>query len=193
MDKLNVLLTSGICLLVCVATIVVYTTWFSEDVIEEKIQTVNTSALAEEQRLSNIAINYDTQVINGGSDEMWIRVKVEMPGAKSQSGISLISGNIMEKPTEKQKEKGVWSAGGDGYYYYSKTVNPGEQSNCLFKKDKSEVPEKKSVPLVDSLRLEAEAVQVNWIYDYVKTGKEAFDLFIAGNPLEEVQYLGQEV
>lgn len=177
MDGKSAALISAICVMLCISTSVVYVTWFAEKghtaaSVEMQIQ--------EEMALAQIAMNQDSQVINGGCQDMWIRAKICRGGAEQEyaeaakkenrgTDVScrLISENIVNEATEAEKNAGVWISGEDGYYYYSKPVPPGGQSNPLFQSVRGQV----------GVRVEAEAVQVNWIGQDIQDGKEAFRQF----------------
>lgn len=183
MDKLSAVLISAICLLVCVSTAVVYVTWFADG--DEAVTVSALEQIEEEMTLSNIAMNDDAQVINGGCQDMWMRVKVEDPEGETaeEAGYELVSDTIATNPDKADREEGVWTLESDGYYYYSCPVGPGEQSKSLFQSVKAQ---KEKNELADSsVKAKAEAVQVNWISKKVETGKQAFSLFKMYQPIQE--------
>lgn len=190
MDKLSVLLISGICFLTGVSAYVIYGTWFSNDRSVEAVQAVNATTIEEEMALSNIAMNDDVQVINGGGHDMWVRVLVEIPIVNGKAAFEMVSDTIVKKPKGKE---GVWYQGKDGYYYYSSTVRPGEQSNSLFQRLKPLLKDKQIMPDSDSVRVEAEAVQVNWVYNKAQTGPEAFKLFNTYDPINGNQVMNEAI
>lgn len=183
MDKLSAVLISAICLLVCASTAVVYVTWFADG--NEAITVSALEQIEEEMSLANIAMNDDAQVINGGCQDMWIRVKVEAPGDMSaeEAGYDLVSNTIVKKPKKADCEKGVWTLEEDGFYYYSCPVGPGEQSRSLFSSVKANRENDKMGD--SSVKAKAEAVQVNWISKKAENGKQAFSLFKMYQPLQE--------
>lgn len=177
MDKLSAALAAAIGFLVCVNIAVVYTVWFSSE--EEQISAASVKQIEEEMAFANIAMNDKSQVINGGSRDMWIRAAVRTPEEKPSELCSLISDTIAEKATPDQLKQGVWVPDRDGYYYYSLPVRPGEQSKRLFTSvtASGERPE-------GSVRVQAEGVQVNWTGKMAESAKEAFALFRLYQPLQ---------
>ena len=188
MDKLSAVLISAICLMLCVSAAVVYSTWFADD--DKAVYAATLKQVEEEMLLADIAMNNDAQVINGGGQDMWIRAKVEMPDegtVSSDNGINvksyeLVSDSISEHPLQGDIKKGVWVPDHDGYYYYSQPVRPGEQSRSLFQWVYTR--EKSGALDGSSIKVQAEAIQVNWISKKVKTCREAFRIFGMFQPLE---------
>lgn len=188
MDKLSALLIGAVCFLICVSTAVVYTTWFKEPDAIAPASTVK--EIQEEMELANIAMNTQAQVINGGSREMWVRVKVEISDRegviKDQQGYArdyeLVSDTISDKPTETELKKGVWVPEEDGYYYYSVPVSPGEQSKSLFESVKAKETGG-GAPESSSVKVRAEGIQVNWVSEMAETGQEAYRFFSQYKPL----------
>ena len=189
MDKLSAVMIGAICALLCVSGAVVYCTWFSEE--DEAAYTSSLEQVEEEMALASIAMNDDAQVINGGGEDMWVRVKVESPEAENANrsmrsggdGYELKSETIALNPSEEERKSGVWIQDADGYYYYSVPVSPGDQSKSLFTSVVG--PAEAENGGAASVKVQAEAVQVNWISKKAKNGKEAFSLFRAYQPLQD--------
>ena len=104
---------------------------------------------------------------------MWMRVKIQ------DAGYHLVSDTIAESATEAQLRMGVWTLEDDGYYYYSLPVRPGEQSKSLFQMITGTDGAKDS-----NVRVQAEAIQINWISEMAENGKEAFQSFQLEQPLQ---------
>lgn len=190
MDKLNAVLLSAICFLLCVSAAVVYKVWFSHG--GESFSADTLPQIQEEIDLANIAMNEDAQVINGGSQNMWIRAKVNVAGhgegtSWPELGCQLVSDTIMADPSEAEAKKGVWVPEPDGYYYYSLPVKPGEHSRSLFESIRTDTGA--DGMNAGSVKVQAEAVQVNWVSKAASSGKEAFSLYKLYQPLQE--YKGQ--
>lgn len=190
MDKLSILLISGICALIGVSSWVIYGTWFSDDHQFEPVQQVNAASIEEEMALSHIAMNHDVQVINGGGHDMWVRVKIEIPVINGETAFEINSDTIVKDPKAKEA---AWYQGEDGYYYYNSTVRPGEQTNSLFKSLRPLLKDKSIMPDTDSVRVEAEAIQVNWIHNRAKNGPEAFELFNVYSPIDGKEYMSEPI
>lgn len=177
---------SAICMLMCISGAVVYTTWLSGD--EETVYAESLAQIEEEMALASIAMNDDAQVINGGSQDMWVRAKVEFPkgGQATETGkenYRLVSDTIVEDPSEKERKSGIWTYEEDGFFYYSLTVSPGEQSKALFLSVVGTGDD--GVLSGSSVKVQAEGVQTNWISKKARSGKEAFRLFQMFQPLQE--------
>lgn len=193
MDKKSIGLISAICLMLCISTVVLYQTWFAEK--EQPAANVS-QQVAEEMALGCIAMNQEARVINGGCEDMWIRAKVGQAGetvqtAGGEAGASktrcrLVSETITADPTEEEKQAGVWVPAQDGYYYYSKPVPPGEQSEPLFQSVAGQAGDEEYTGDVGTrgapgqntrIKVQAEAVQVNWISQPAENGPDAFRHF----------------
>lgn len=193
MDKKSIGLISAICLMLCISAAVLYQTWFAE---KEQPAADVSQQIAEEMALSCIAMNQEARVINGGCEDMWIRAKVGQAGrnvgtakAGAEEGkvrCRLVSETIAEDPTEEEKQAGVWVPAQDGYYYYSKPVSPGEQSEPLFQSIAGQTEDVESVGSAGTremsgqnarIRVQAEAVQVNWLSQPAENGPDAFRHF----------------
>lgn len=190
MDKLNAVLLSAICFLLCVSAAVVYGVWFSHG--KERLSADTLPQIQEEMELASIAMNDDAQVINGGSQNMWIRAKVDVAGNGEETswpelGYQLVSDTIKAEPSASEAKKGVWIPEADGYYYYSLPVEPGERSRSLFESVCADTGAEGMN--AGSVKVQAEAVQVNWVSQSASTGKEAFNLYKLYQPLQE--YKGQ--
>ena len=189
MDKLSAVMIGAICALLCISGAVVYGTWFSQE--DEAAYVSSIEQVEEEMALASIAMNDDAQVINGGGADMWVRAKVESPDPENANrnvnivgkDYQLISDTITADPSEAERKSGVWTLEEDGYYYYSIPVSPGEQSKSLFTSVTGPVGANHEGAA--SVKVQAEAVQVNWISKKAKSGKEAFSLFRAYQPLQE--------
>lgn len=189
MDKKSIGFISAICLMLCISAAVVYQTWFAE----KKQPAADVSRqIAEEMALSCIAMNQEARVINGGCEDMWIRAKVGQAGGTAEAAkganvwCRLVSETIAEDPTEEEKQAGVWVPARDGYYYYSKLVSPGEQSEPLFQSIAGQAEDGESVSSAGAremsgqnarVRVQAEAVQVNWLSQPAENGPDAFRHF----------------
>ncbi len=171
MDKLSGVLIGAICLVLSICGAVVYGAWFSEQ--EDTVAVSSWKQIQEEVDLASIAMNDEAQVINGGSQDMWMRVKIQ------DAGYHLVSDTIAESATEAQLRMGVWTLEDDGYYYYSLPVRPGEQSKSLFQMITGTDGAKDS-----NVRVQAEAIQINWISEMAENGKEAFQSFQLEQPLQ---------
>lgn len=190
MDKLNAVLLSAICFLLCVSAAVVYGVWFSQG--KERVPADTLPQIQEEMDLASIAMNEDAQVINGGSQNMWIRAKVNVAGNSEETswkelGYQLVSDTIMAQPSAAEAKKGVWIPETDGYYYYSLPIEPGEHSRSLFESVRADTGAEGMN--AGSVKVQAEAVQVNWVSKTAASGKEAFSLYKLYQPLRE--YKGQ--
>ncbi len=191
MDKLNAALLSAICFLLCVSAAVVYSVWFSKGTEDFSVSTL--AQIEEERNLATITMNEEAQVINGGNENMWIRARVEAPGSDEganwpdEMGCELVSNTIKDNPSAAEARKGIWIPDADGYYYYSLAIPPGECSRPLFESVQADAGAE-SVK-AGSVKVQAEAIQVNWISKTAMTGKEAFGLYQLYQPLKG--YKGQ--
>lgn len=191
MDKLSAVMIGAICALLCISGAVVYGTWFSEE--DEATYASSLAQVEEEMALAAIAMNDEAQVINGGGRDMWVRAKVDSPETEhanrnlngGRESYRLISDTIAVNPSEAELKSGVWTREEDGYYYYSLPVSPGEQSKSLFTSVVGPAESEKTGAA--SIKVYAEAVQVNWIRKKARDAKEAFQLFRAYQPLQEYQ------
>lgn len=188
MDKLNAVLLSAICFLLCVSAAVVYKVWISPGT--ERFSAETLPQIEEEVDLASIAMNEDAQVINGGSENMWIRAKINVAGSSEETswpeqGYQLVSDTIKEAPSAAETKKGVWIPESDGYYYYSQPVKPGEHSRSLFESIQADTGAEGMN--AGSVKVQAEAVQVNWLSRAAATGKEAFSLYKLYQPMEGYQ------
>ncbi|MCQ4636977.1 hypothetical protein NE619_09560 [Anaerovorax odorimutans] len=189
MDKLSAVMIGAICALLCISGAVVYGTWFSEE--DEATYASSLAQVEEEMALAAIAMNDEAQVINGGGRDMWVRAKVDSPETEhanrnlngGRESYRLISDTIAVNPSEAELKSGVWTREEDGYYYYSLPVSPGEQSKSLFTSVVG--PAESEETGAASIKVYAEAVQVNWIRKKARDAKEAFQLFRAYQPLQE--------
>lgn len=186
MDKLNVALMSAICFLLCVSAAVVHGVWFSKEAEDFSVSTP--PQIEEERNQASIAMNEEAQVINGGSENMWVRVRVDGAGSKADAnwperGCQLVSDTIIDHPSAAEAREGIWTRDADGYYYYSLPVPPGERSKPLFESVRASAGAKGLK--ADSVKVQAEAVQVNWISKTATSGKEAFSLYQLYQPLQE--------
>lgn len=193
MDKKSFGLISAICLMLCISAAVLYQTWFAE---KEQPAADVSQQIAEEMALGCIAMNQEARVINGGCEDMWIRVKVgqadrnvETTGTeaeKPQVRCRLVSETITPDPTEEERQAGVWIPAQDGYYYYSKPVSPGEQSEPLFQSVAGQTGNGDHTGAAGAegtsgqnsrIKVQAEAVQINWLSQPAENGLEAFRHF----------------
>lgn len=203
MDRLSGALIGAICFLMCLSAAVVYITWVRE---EPGLPASSMEEIEEEMSLAAIAMNTQSQVINGGGRDMWIRAEIQMPeagnaSAETAGGAScrLVSDTIAENPGPREREQGVWVPAEDGYYYYSIPVHPGEQSRPLFQSIETSGAVKtrgeneasgiarrgaqKGPSPARSVKVRAEGIQVNWVSGAAKTCQEAYRLFELYRPV----------
>lgn len=190
MNRKSILLICGIVILLGISAVTVYSTWLKPGTEKEPLeiaQVAQTASMQEEIMLGNIAMNGQAQVINGGSNDMWIRARVEMPEIYGQEAFTLISSCITEQP---EVQKGVWYLAKDGYYYYGEPVKPGEQSNPLFDKVEPLLEDHSLMPDESTVRVIAEGVQINWIQQRPENGQAAFGLFRQCSPKQDFRQVG---
>ena len=70
MDKISVILISGIVALVLTSAIIIYDTWVSDD-----ISTISAETLTEESQDEELIFGDDTSVRNNSLKKLWIRAK----------------------------------------------------------------------------------------------------------------------
>ena len=70
MDKISVILISGIVALVLTSAIIIYDTWVSDD-----ISTISAETLTEESQDEELMFGYDTSVRNNSLKKLGIRAK----------------------------------------------------------------------------------------------------------------------
>ena len=68
MDKISVILISGIVALVLTSAIIIYDTWVSDD-----ISTISAETLTEESQDEELIFGDDTSVRNNSLKKLWIR------------------------------------------------------------------------------------------------------------------------
>lgn len=180
MDKLSAVLAGVICLLIGLSAATACGTWGKngQEAFPAELPVLSQEGIREEMELAEIAINDDAQVINGGGEDMWIRVQIELLDQDSREGGAMRTGAQVTQPDAEQLRKGAWQEEG-GYYYYSLPVEPGEQTAPLpwpFDTDPS-------AGRAD-VGVRAEGIQVNWIKASAENGKQAFDLFERYLPVE---------
>lgn len=184
MDRLSAAMLSTICLLLCISAAVVCRTWIWQE--KDMVSAASITEIEEEMELASIAMNDQAQVINGGGRDMWVRVKIQNPEeyqdiAENRENWALISDTIKNNPDSRQEKAGVWVPDPDGYYYYSIPIPPGELSHPLFQSVcAAEGTENHEV---ESVKAQAEGVQVNWTITPAEDAKEAFDAFCMYQPL----------
>lgn len=102
MNKVSVLLIGGICILLGVASVAVGGVMKQEKLRQESEPLTAAAEVQQEMALSNIAMNDDAQVINGGSRDMWVRAKVEIPYINGEKAFDLVSHSITKEPEGKR-------------------------------------------------------------------------------------------
>ena len=172
MDKLSAVMAGAICMVLSISAGIAYTAWgggSQQFVIPASWQ----NQIEEELDLAAIAMNDDAQIINGGSEDMWIRAKIQSSDREDldTAHFRLISDTVRSEPDKDQKQNGVWIPGADDYYYYSQPVSPGEQSKPLFQSIEDHDLDMKG------LSIRAEGIQINWIDGSAETGQDAFARF----------------
>ena len=70
MDKISVILISGIAALVLTSGIIIYDAWVSDDV-----STISDETLAEESQDEELIFGDDTSVRNNSMKKLWVRAK----------------------------------------------------------------------------------------------------------------------
>lgn len=189
MDKLGKALLTVVCMLLFVNTIIVYNLFMGKTEENSAIETGLSAKVIEEMALANIAVNKQMQVINGSGKDMWVRVQVEIPQVNGEKVYQLESEHIFENPSKADIDKGAWVLNQDGFYYYSKTIPPGEQSTSVFKSLKQVIKTEGIMPDNDNVNVRAQAIQTGWIAEDVQDAVEAFEVFGVYHPLEE--YVGE--
>ena len=172
MDKLSAVIAGAVCMVLSIGAGAAYTVWgggseqfavpaSSEDYIEEEIG------------LTHIAMNDDSQIINGGGQDMWVRAKIQSSDRKDLDAacFHLISDTVKSEPDADQRKAGIWIPDEDGYFYYSLPVSPGEQSKPLFQSIEETDCD------AEGFCIRAEGVQINWTEDPSENGQAAFEQF----------------
>lgn len=189
MDKLGKALLGVVCSLVFLNTIIVYNLFVGPAEERSVMNAGLSDKVIEEMKLANIAVNQNMQVINGSGEDMWIRVLVEIPEINGEKAYQLESDHIHKEPTQLEKEEGAWVLNQDGFYYYSRTIPPGEQTTSVFKSIKQVIKTKGIIPDNEVVHIRAQAIQTGWVSEDVRDAAEAFEMFGVYHPLEE--YVGE--
>lgn len=171
MDKLRAAIAGAVCMALSISAGVAYTAWGGGS--ERFTLPVSSENHIEEISLTNIAMNDDSQVINGGGQDMWIRAKIQSSERKDLDDVHLrlVSDTVKSEPDEDLRNAGVWIPGEDGYFYYSLPVSPGEQSKPLFQSIEETDGD------TEGFRVRAEGIQINWVEDPPENGQDAFAQF----------------
>lgn len=189
MDKLGKVLIGVVCIVVFINTVILYGLYKESSQKTSPVDTGLSKEIEKEMRLANIAVNQTMQVINGSGEDMWVRAQIEIPEINGKKVYRLESENIYARPTSADIQRGVWVLKEDGYYYYSKTIPPGEQSVSIFKEIKQVIKTEGLLPEDEIVHVRAQAIQTDWVSGETRNAKEAFDLFGVYRPLEE--YVGK--
>lgn len=161
MDKISVILISGIVALVLTSAIIIYDTWASDD-----ISTISAETLTEESQDEELIFGDDTSVRNNSLKKLWIRAKPVFDENSDPDAYTIISAAV---------DCGKWSIGAENWYYYERPIEFAQETE----------------PLVDRLlyngeeisagrggfRIKVEAVDEEWFVAKPDSGSEAFEFF----------------
>ncbi len=161
MDKISVILISGIAALVLTSGIIIYDAWVSDDV-----STISDETLAEESQDEELIFGDDTSVRNNSMKKLWVRAKPVFDENSDPDAYTIISAAV---------DCGKWSRGEENWYYYECPIEFAQKTEPLV--DKLLYNGEEISAGSGGFSIKVEAVDEEWFVAKPDSGAEAFEFF----------------
>lgn len=157
-DKVSVALMLGILCLIVLNAGIIYNTWIRN---EDRLDAMQAQKMENE-----LVFHDDTSITNNSPRTLWLRVRVIYRNEEDAASCRIVS---------RALDDGCWMQE-QGWYYYQKPISEDESTKPLLDSLLWKGRDVMREP-VRNFRLQAEAVDEQWLSAAPRSGQEAFQLF----------------